>query len=188
VQNMTTLNSPSSRRRPSVVAGDGGDLSRARHDGNISPWLELAQYQGPSLSSFAKSTRAVRLDLDHLRSLLSDPARLAFPWASNASDGDAVAEVAALAPRGGALAGRRGDYRAARADLVAASGRCAPLLPVQVLRPRPWGSPTSGGAGLGGGGLQGSSRSRGARRRQLRERDAGHELLEGFVRPSSNRP
>ena len=55
---------------------------------------------------FAERRRECRLDLDHLRSLLSERTRVvAFPWASNAvGTVTPVAEVAALAHEAGALA------------------------------------------------------------------------------------
>ena len=55
---------------------------------------------------FAEVDEICRLDLDHLRSLLSDRTRVvAFPWASNAvGTVTPVAEIAALAHEAGALA------------------------------------------------------------------------------------
>ena len=104
--NMTTLNFALSR----AAARDWGDgdeivCTRLDHDGNVSPWLELARDKG-LIVHFADVDEDCRLDLDHLRSLLSDRTRVvAFTWASNAvGTVTAVAEIAELAHEAGALA------------------------------------------------------------------------------------
>ena len=99
-------------------AATRSSCTRLDHDGNVSPWLELAHDKG-SPSASAELDDECRLDLDHLRSLLSERTRVvAFPWASNAvGTVTPVAEVAALAHEvGRARVGRRGALRAARAD------------------------------------------------------------------------
>ena len=70
-----------------------------------SPWLELAHDRGLTVH-FADVDDECRLDLDHLRSLLSERTRVvAFPWASNAvGTVTPVAEIAELAHEAGALA------------------------------------------------------------------------------------
>jgi cysteine desulfurase family protein (TIGR01976 family) len=104
--NMTTLNFALTRAAArDWGAGDEIVCTRLDHDGNISPWLELAHDRG-LVVRFAEVDEQCRLDLDHLRSLLSERTRVvAFPWASNAvGTVTPVAEIAALAHDAGALA------------------------------------------------------------------------------------
>jgi cysteine desulfurase family protein (TIGR01976 family) len=112
-------------------AGDEIVCTRLDHDGNISPWLELARDKSLTVR-FADVDDECRLDLDQLRSLLSDRTRVvAFPWASNAVGSlTPVAEIAALAHDAGALAwvdavhyGPHGpiDVQAAGADVLLCS-------------------------------------------------------------------
>ena len=104
--NMTTLNFALSR-----TAGRGwreGDeivCTRLDHDGNVSPWLELAHDRG-LVVRFAEIDDECRLDLDQLRSLLGERTKVvAFPWAANSvGTVTPVAEIAALAHEAGALA------------------------------------------------------------------------------------
>jgi cysteine desulfurase family protein (TIGR01976 family) len=131
-QNMTTLNFALSRTAGrNWVGGDEVICTRLDHDGNVSPWLELAHDKGLTVR-FAEVDEECRLDVDHLRSLLSERTRVvAFPWASNAvGTVTPVAEVAALAHEVGALAwvdavhyGPHGpiDVRAAGADVLLCS-------------------------------------------------------------------
>jgi cysteine desulfurase family protein (TIGR01976 family) len=104
--NMTTLNFALSRAASrDWSAGDEIVCTRLDHDGNVSPWLELARDRGLTVR-FADVDDECRLDLDHLRSLVGDRTRVvAFPWASNAIGVlTPVAEIAALAHDAGALA------------------------------------------------------------------------------------
>ena len=104
--NMTTLNFALSRAASrDWAAGDEIVCTRLDHDGNIAPWLELAHDKG-LVVRFADVDDDCRLDLDQLRSLLSDRTRVvAYPWASNAvGTVTPVAEIAALAHEAGALA------------------------------------------------------------------------------------
>jgi cysteine desulfurase family protein (TIGR01976 family) len=104
--NMTTLNFALSRAASREwVAGDEIVCTRLDHDANVSPWLEIAHDRGLTVQ-FADVDDDCRLDLDHLRSLLSERTRVvAFPWAANAVGTlTPVAEVAALAHSVGALA------------------------------------------------------------------------------------
>src|SRR4029078_4680439 len=82
--NMTTLNfafSPTAARE--WQAGDEIVVTKLDHDANIAPWLEIAEDKGLEVT-FGELDAACRLDLDHLRSLLSERTRVvAFPWASN---------------------------------------------------------------------------------------------------------
>jgi len=105
-QNMTTLNFHLTRTAAREwEAGDEVVVPRLDHDGNISPWLELAHDKG-LVVRFCELDGECRIDLDHLRSLLSERTRVvAFPWASNAvGTVTPVEEVAALAHEAGALA------------------------------------------------------------------------------------
>jgi cysteine desulfurase family protein (TIGR01976 family) len=103
---MTTLNFALSRAAGRTLkAGDEILCTKLDHDGNVSPWLELAHDRG-FVVKFAEIDDECRLDLDHLRSLLDERVRVvAFPWAANAvGTVTPVAEVATLARDAGALA------------------------------------------------------------------------------------
>jgi cysteine desulfurase family protein (TIGR01976 family) len=104
--NMTTLNFALTRAASrDWREGDEIVCTRLDHDGNVSPWLELAHDKN-LVVRFAEIDEECRLDLDHLRSLLDERTRVvAFPWASNAvGTVTPVAEVARLAHDAGALA------------------------------------------------------------------------------------
>jgi cysteine desulfurase family protein (TIGR01976 family) len=104
--NMTTLNFALSRAAARDWSeGDEVVCTRLDHDGNVSPWLELARDRG-LVARFADVDDECRLDLEQLRSLLNERTRVvAFPWASNAvGTVTPVAEIAALAHEAGALA------------------------------------------------------------------------------------
>jgi cysteine desulfurase family protein (TIGR01976 family) len=130
--NMTTLNFALSRAASrDWQPGDEVVCTKLDHDGNVSPWLELTRDKGLTVH-FAEVDDECRLDLDHLRSLLTDRTRVvAFPWASNAvGTVTPVSEIAAIAHDAGALAwvdavhyGPHGpiDVRAAGADVLLCS-------------------------------------------------------------------
>jgi cysteine desulfurase family protein (TIGR01976 family) len=104
--NMTTLNFALSRSLArALAAGDEIVVTKLDHDGNIAPWLELANDLGVVVR-FAEIDDDTTLDLDHLESLLSERTRVvAFPWASNAVGTLVdVARVVDLAHSVGALA------------------------------------------------------------------------------------
>jgi len=104
--NMTTLNFALTRAASREWSeGDEIVCTKLDHDGNVSPWLELAHDRG-FVVRFAEVDEECRLDLAHLGSLLSDRTRVvAFPWAANSvGTVTPVAEVAALAHEAGALA------------------------------------------------------------------------------------
>jgi cysteine desulfurase family protein (TIGR01976 family) len=130
--NMTTLNFTLTRAAARTWReGDEIVCTRLDHDGNVSPWLELARDKG-FVVRFADVDEECRLDLEQLRSLLTERTRVvAFPWASNAvGTVTPVAEIAALAHEAGALAwvdavhfGPHGpiDVQAADADVLLCS-------------------------------------------------------------------
>src|SRR5437868_12218017 len=104
--NMTTLNFALTRtaarewsERDEVV------VTRLDHDGNVSPWLELAHDLG-LVVRFADIREDTTLDLEDLAAQLTERTRVvAFPWASNAVGTLVdVARVAELAHEAGALA------------------------------------------------------------------------------------
>ena len=95
--NMTTLNFALTRTASRAWSeGDEIVCTKLDHDGNVSPWIELAHDRG-FVVKFAEVDGECRLDVDHLRSLLSDRTRVvAFPWAANSvGTVTPVAEVAA---------------------------------------------------------------------------------------------
>ncbi|MGB2874816.1 MAG: cysteine desulfurase-like protein [Gaiellaceae bacterium] len=104
--NMTTLNFALSRAAGrELEAGDEIVVTKLDHDGNVAPWLELAQDLNLRVR-FAEIKDDTTLDLGQLESLLSERTRVvAFPWASNAVGTLVdVARVAELAHEVGALA------------------------------------------------------------------------------------
>jgi cysteine desulfurase family protein (TIGR01976 family) len=104
--NMTTLNFALSRTAAREWnEGDEIVVTRLDHDGNVSPWLELAHDLG-LVVRVADIREDTTLDLDDLAAQLTDRTRVvAFPWASNAVGTLVdVARVAELAHEAGALA------------------------------------------------------------------------------------
>src|SRR4051794_38904259 len=104
--NMTTLNFALSRTVAREWSeGDEVVVTRLDHDGNVSPWLELAHDLG-LIVRFANIRDDTTLDLEDLGAQLTDRTRVvAFPWASNAVGTLVdVARVTELAHQAGALA------------------------------------------------------------------------------------
>ncbi len=104
--NMTTLNFALSRTvGRTLEAGDEIVVTRLDHDGNVSPWLELAHDLDLTVR-FADIHDDTTLDLADLERQLTDRTRVvAFPLASNAVGTTVDARrVAELAHRAGALA------------------------------------------------------------------------------------
>jgi cysteine desulfurase family protein (TIGR01976 family) len=104
--NMTTLNFALSRTAAREWnEGDEIVVTRLDHDGNVSPWLELAHDLG-LVVRFADIREDTTLDLEDLAAQLTDRTRVvAFPWASNAVGTLVdVARLAELAHEAGALA------------------------------------------------------------------------------------
>jgi cysteine desulfurase family protein (TIGR01976 family) len=104
--NMTTLNFALSRTvGRELTAGDEIVVTQLDHDGNVSPWLELARDLDLKVR-FAEIREDTTLDLDDLEAQLTERTRVvALPWASNAVGTLVdVARVAELAHQAGALA------------------------------------------------------------------------------------
>ena len=132
-QNMTTLNFALTRTLGRELrAGDEIVVTRLDHDGNISPWLELAHDLDLVVRFVDVREDDVTLDLDDLQRQLGDRTRVvAFPWASNAvGTVTDVRRIVELAHDAGALAwvdavhyGPHGpiDVRAVDADVLLCS-------------------------------------------------------------------
>jgi cysteine desulfurase family protein (TIGR01976 family) len=104
--NMTTLNFALARTVGRTLrAGDEIVVTQLDHDGNVSPWLELAR-DLDLVVRFAEIRDDTTVDLASLAAQLSARTRVvAFPWASNAVGTLVdVARVAELAHEAGALA------------------------------------------------------------------------------------
>ncbi|HUZ98737.1 MAG TPA: cysteine desulfurase-like protein [Gaiellaceae bacterium] len=104
--NMTTLNFALSRTvGRTLKAGDEIVVTRLDHDGNVSPWLELAHDLDLTVR-FADIHDDTTLDLSDLERQLTDRTRVvAFPLASNAVGTTVDARrIAELAHEAGALA------------------------------------------------------------------------------------
>ena len=104
--NMTTINFALTRTiGRELQAGDEIVVTQLDHDGNVSPWLELARDLDLQVR-FAAIREDTTLDLDDLAAQLTERTRVvAYPWASNAVGTLVdVARVAELAHEAGALA------------------------------------------------------------------------------------
>ena len=106
-QNMTTLNLALTRTLARELrAGDEVVVTRLDHDGNVSPWLHLADDLDVVVRFVDLNEDDATLDMDDLERQLSERTRVvAFPWASNAvgTITDA-ARIVELAHEAGALA------------------------------------------------------------------------------------
>jgi cysteine desulfurase family protein (TIGR01976 family) len=106
-QNMTTLNFALTRTAGRELrAGDEIVVTRLDHDGNVSPWLQLADDLGLVVRFVDLNEEDATLDMDDLERQLGRRTRVvAFPWASNAigtiTD---VRHIVELAHAAGALA------------------------------------------------------------------------------------
>lgn len=104
--NMTTLNFALTRvLGRTLAAGDEILVTRLDHDGNVSPWLELARDLDLRVD-FVEMRDDTSLDLDDLEGKLSARTRVvAFPLASNAfGTMPDAARIVSLAHEAGALA------------------------------------------------------------------------------------
>jgi cysteine desulfurase family protein (TIGR01976 family) len=129
-QNMTTLNFALSRAAAREWReGDEIVCTQLDHDGNVSPWLELAHDKGLTVH-LARVDDECRLDLDHLRSLVGERTRVvAFPWAANSvGTVTPVAEIAAIAHAAGALAWVDAVHYAPHGPIDVAAARADVLL------------------------------------------------------------
>jgi cysteine desulfurase family protein (TIGR01976 family) len=106
-QNMTTLNFALTRTvGRELHAGDEVVVTRLDHDGNVSPWLQLAEDLDLVVRFADLREEDATLDFDDLERQLGERTRVvAFPWASNAvgtiTD---VRRIVELAHDAGALA------------------------------------------------------------------------------------
>lgn len=146
--NMTTLNFALSR---TATRGWGERdevlVTRLDHDGNVAPWLELAEDLGLTVT-LVDATDDLALDYSDLERRLSERTRVvAFPWASNAF-GTRVdaARVCRMAHDAGALAWIDAvhfaahepiDVKSVGADVLLCSPYkfCGPHLGVAYVRP-----------------------------------------------------
>jgi cysteine desulfurase family protein (TIGR01976 family) len=123
--NMTTLNFALTRALGRTLrAGDEILVTRLDHDGNVSPWLELAHDRGLRVG-FVDIHDDTSLDLDDLEQKLSERTRVvAFPLASNAfGTVPNAARIVELAHKAGALAWADAVHYAPHAPMdVAALG------------------------------------------------------------------
>ncbi|HET9213753.1 MAG TPA: cysteine desulfurase-like protein [Gaiellaceae bacterium] len=106
-QNMTTLNFMLTRTLGRELrAGDEIVVTRLDHDGNVSPWLELARDLDLVVRFADLREEDATLDVDDLERQLTRRTRVvAFPWASNAVGTITDARrIADLAHEAGALA------------------------------------------------------------------------------------
>jgi cysteine desulfurase family protein (TIGR01976 family) len=109
--------------------GDEVVCTKLDHDANIAPWLEIADDRGVVVK-FAELDGECRVDLDHLRSLLTDRTRVvAFPMASNAVGTiTPFRELVELAHEAGALAWVDAVHYAPHGDIELAELGCDVLL------------------------------------------------------------
>jgi cysteine desulfurase family protein (TIGR01976 family) len=145
---MTTLNFAITRAAArGFAAGDEIIVTRLDHEGNVAPWRELALDLGLVVKT-ADLTEDLRIDVEHLRSLVTDRTRvIAFPLAANTVGSVAqAAEISAIAHEAGALswvdavhyaAHRAIDVAAIGADVVLCSAYkfCGPHLGMAHLNP-----------------------------------------------------
>ena len=105
-QSMTTLTFQMSRSLGrSWQAGDEIIVTQMDHEGNVSPWLRLAEDRGLTLRWLPFNRDTWRIEPDDLKPLLNSRTRLlALNYASNLTGSiNPVAELTALAKQAGAL-------------------------------------------------------------------------------------
>jgi cysteine desulfurase family protein (TIGR01976 family) len=128
--NMTSLNFHLSRTASrDWAAGDEVVATKLDHDANISPWLEIAEDKG-IVVKLADIDSECRVDLDHLRSLVTERTRVvAFPLASNAVGTITPAkEIVEIAHSAGALAWVDAVHAAPHMDIEIPELGCDVLL------------------------------------------------------------
>ena len=127
---MTTLNFALSRTASrDWQAGDEVVATKLDHDANIAPWLELAHDKG-LVVKLADLDEECRIDLDHLRSLVTERTKVvAFPMASNAVGTiTPVKEIVEIAHEAGALAWVDAVHYAPHGDIEIPEIGCDVLL------------------------------------------------------------
>lgn len=105
-QNMTTLNFALSRAiAQTLKSGDEIVLTRMDHDGNVSPWLRIAEDVGLTVRWVDIRAEDVTLDIDSLEAALSEKTKLvATVHASNAVGTiNPVGRIAEMAHAAGAI-------------------------------------------------------------------------------------
>jgi len=128
--NMTSLNFALSRSASrDWVAGDEVVVTKLDHDANISPWLEIAHDRG-IVVKLVDLDEQCRVDLDHLRSLVTDRTKVvAFPLAANAVGTiTPAAEIVEIAHAAGALAWVDAVHAAPHMDIEIPELGCDVLL------------------------------------------------------------
>jgi len=128
--NMTSLNFHLSRTASrDWTAGDEVVATRLDHDANVSPWLEIAEDKGVVVK-LADIDSECRVDLDHLRSLVTERTKVvAFPLASNAVGTITPAkEIVEIAHSAGALAWVDAVHAAPHMDIEIPEIGCDVLL------------------------------------------------------------
>ena len=128
--NMTTLNFALSRTAArDWQAGDEVVATKLDHDANIAPWLELAEDKG-IVVKLADLDAECRIDLDHLRSLVTERTKVvAFPMASNGVGTiTPVEEIVRIAHDAGALAWVDAVHYAPHGDIEIPEVGCDVLL------------------------------------------------------------
>ncbi len=109
--NMTTLTYHFSRMIGERLDGSGlkeGDeiiVTQMDHEGNVSPWLDLARDKGLVIRKLAFNTDSWQVEPDDLRALINDRTRLlALNYSSNLTGSiNQVARLAAIAKEAGVL-------------------------------------------------------------------------------------
>ena len=128
--NMTSLNFHLSRTASrDWAAGDEVVVTKLDHDANVAPWLEIAHDKGVVVK-LAEIDDECRIDLDHLRSLVTERTKVvAFPMASNAVGTITPAkEIVEIAHAAGALAWVDAVHYAPHGDIEIPEIGCDVLL------------------------------------------------------------
>ena len=105
-QNMTTLTYQFARTLGRIFEpGDEIVVTRMDHEGNVSPWLQLAEDRGLTIRTLPFDTQSWQLEAEDLKKLISSRTRLvALNYASNLTGSiNRVKELVAVARGAGAL-------------------------------------------------------------------------------------
>ena len=182
--NMTTLNFLLAHAvARTLKEGDEIIVTQLDHDGNVSPWLRIADDHALTVHTVPVRPDDVTLDIDALEALLSDRTKIvAFTLASNAVGSKPDARrISDLAHSVGALAWADAVHYAphGRIDRVGMGLDVVRLLAVQVLRPAPRSRRDPPRPGRALAGRPRAARRRDARRPPLRD---GHAVARGAGR------